>query len=102
MEFRKHDDQVDQHVGVLLPRFSVTIMSDEARYKWTHGITPHSADIVHQQLDSSHQSRRLTLMKRGVRTSLTFRNVRHSAVCHCSKYMQRLPFDSRIVDAVCD
>jgi len=87
MEFRKQDDRGDQRVDVLLPRFSVALMSGEARYKWTHGITPHSADVVRES-DSGHASPRLTLMKRGVRTSLTFRNVQHSAVCHCSMYFQ--------------
>jgi len=92
MEFRKCDDQDDQHVDVLLPRFSVAIMSDEARYEWSHGITPRLADVV-RALDSSHassQSSGLTLLKRGVRTSLTFRNVRHSAICQCSMYLQSL------------
>jgi len=86
MEFRKCDDQGDQRVDVLLPRLSVAVMSDEARYKWTHGITPHLADIVRDS-DSSRTSCRLTLMKRGVRTSLTFRNVLHSAICRCSMYL---------------
>jgi len=80
MEFRK----CNQHVGVLLPRFSVAVISAESRYEWSHGITPRSADVVRAS-DSSHASR-LTLLKRGVRTSLTFRNVRHSAICQCSTY----------------
>jgi len=79
MDFRK----CNQHIGVLLPRFSVAVMSDEARYEWSHGITPRSADVV-RKLDSAHASPRLTLLKRGVRTSLTFRSVLHSAVCSCS------------------
>ena len=87
MEFRKCGDKDDQRVDVLLPRFSVAIMSDEARYAWTHGITPHLSDIIRES-DSTDALRRLTLMKRGVRTSLTFRNVRHSAVCQCSMYFQ--------------
>jgi len=88
MEFRKCDGHGDQHVGVLLPRFSVAILSDEARYEWTHGITPRLADIVHESdaADFSLSSPKLTLMKRGVRTSLTFRNVLHSAICQCSMY----------------
>jgi len=91
MDFKKCDSGVDKHVGVLLPHFSVAVMSDEARYEWSHGITPRLADIVRSS-DSSHasQSQRLTLLKRGVRTSLTFRNVRHSAVCHCSMYLKTL------------
>jgi len=92
MEFRKCDDQGSQRVDVLLPRCSLAIMSDEARYEWTHGITPHTADIVRESA-SSHHSRRLTLMKRGVRTSLTFRNVQHSAICHCSMYYVLSVFD---------
>lgn len=86
MEFRRSDSRGDEHVGVLMPRFSVAIMSSDARYEWTHGITPHSADIVQVSdcADVSSVVPRLTLMKRGVRTSLTLRNVRHDAVCHCS------------------
>jgi len=87
MEFKKCDDKGDRHIDVLLPQFSVALMSDEARYQWTHGITPHSADIA-REMDPSHASGRLTLIKRGVRTSLTFRNVQHSAICHCSMYFQ--------------
>jgi len=86
MEFRK----CEQHAGVLLPRFSVAVMSSDARYEWAHGITPRSTDIVRELEPSraSSPSPRLTLMKRGVRTSLTFRNVLHSAVCQCSMYFQ--------------
>jgi len=79
MEFRNGD----QHVGVLLPRLSVAIMSAESRYEWSHGITPRLADVV-QESHSSSTPPRLTLMKRGVRTSLTFRTVLRSSVCHCS------------------
>ena len=84
MEFRKCDGQGDQHVGVLLPRYSVAVMSDESRYEWSHGITPRLADVVRASGSSRSSSRGLTLLKRGVRTSLTFRNVRQSAVCQCS------------------
>jgi len=89
MDFRKNN----QHIYILLPRLSVAVMSDEARYEWCHGITPRSADIV-RILDSGHTLPRLTLMKRGVRTSLTFRSVLHSAVCSCSMYLTSLPHEN--------
>jgi len=86
IEFRKCDDRGDHHVGVLMPRYSVAVMSDKARYEWNHGITPRLADVIKASGSGrlSSQSRGLTLLKRGVRTSLTFRNVRQSAVCQCS------------------
>ena len=53
-------------------------MTRESRYLWTHGITPRKFDTV--QASQGHKSRvitsaveDLTLNKRGIRTSFTFR-----------------------------
>lgn len=76
----------DCHVPVLLPRRSVTVLSGESRYLWTHGITPRKSDVVGAagSLEAELTQQRLTLLKRGTRTSYTFRTVRHTP-CDCSK-----------------
>uniref|UniRef100_A0A671ETC7 tRNA (carboxymethyluridine(34)-5-O)-methyltransferase ALKBH8 n=1 Tax=Rhinolophus ferrumequinum TaxID=59479 RepID=A0A671ETC7_RHIFE len=85
MDF-KHPDGVT--VPVLLPRRSLLVMTGESRYLWTHGITPRKFDTV--QASKNRKSGiitsdvgDLTLNKRGVRTSFTFRKVRQTP-CHCS------------------
>lgn len=82
----KHPDGVT--VPVLLPRRSLLVMTGESRYLWTHGITPRKFDTV--QASKNRKSGiitsdvgDLTLNKRGVRTSFTFRKVRQTP-CHCS------------------
>lgn len=47
------------------------------RYAWTHGITPRKSDVIHVPAGG------LTLLQRGVRTSLTFRKIRRESECHC-------------------
>lgn len=76
----------DRHVPVLLPRRSVAVLSGESRYMWTHGITPRKSDVVDVARSSEAElvQQRLTLLKRGTRTSFTFRAVRHTP-CNCSK-----------------
>ncbi|XP_075402660.1 tRNA (carboxymethyluridine(34)-5-O)-methyltransferase ALKBH8 isoform X1 [Tenrec ecaudatus] len=85
MDF-KHPDGVT--VPVMLPRRSLLVMTGESRYLWTHGITPRKFDTV--PASESHKSGiiisdvgDLTLNKRGVRTSFTFRKVRQTS-CNCS------------------
>uniref|UniRef100_A0A8C8ZDF4 tRNA (carboxymethyluridine(34)-5-O)-methyltransferase ALKBH8 n=1 Tax=Prolemur simus TaxID=1328070 RepID=A0A8C8ZDF4_PROSS len=85
MDF-KHPDGVT--VPVMLPRRSLLVMTGESRYLWTHGITPRKFDTV--QASEDHKSGiitsdvgDLTLSKRGVRTSFTFRKVRQTP-CNCS------------------
>ncbi|XP_019571263.2 tRNA (carboxymethyluridine(34)-5-O)-methyltransferase ALKBH8 isoform X1 [Rhinolophus sinicus] len=85
MDF-KHPDGVT--VPVLLPRRSLLVMTGESRYLWTHGITPRKFDTV--QASKNRKSGvitsdvgDLTLNKRGIRTSFTFRKVRQTP-CHCS------------------
>ncbi|XP_066109750.1 alkylated DNA repair protein alkB homolog 8 [Saccopteryx bilineata] len=84
MDF-KHPDGVT--VPVMLPRRSLLVMTGESRYLWTHGITPRKYDTV--QASKGHRSGiisgdvgNLTLCKRGIRTSFTFRKVRQTP-CNC-------------------
>nr|XP_036876263.1 alkylated DNA repair protein alkB homolog 8 isoform X1 [Manis javanica] len=84
MDF-KHPDGVT--VPVMLPRRSLMVMTGESRYLWTHGITPRKFDTV--QASRGHKSGiitsdagDLTLSRRGVRTSFTFRKVRQTP-CNC-------------------
>lgn len=73
------------HVPVLLPSRSVAILTGESRYLWTHGITPRKSDVVTalELGEGVTGEQRLTLLKRGTRTSFTFRTVRHMP-CDCS------------------
>ncbi|XP_072171481.1 tRNA (carboxymethyluridine(34)-5-O)-methyltransferase ALKBH8-like [Diadema setosum] len=68
-----------RHIPVVLPRRSLLVMTGEARYMWTHGITPKKTDVVP---DSSSPGK-LTLQHRGQRTSFTFRAVR-GRPCKCN------------------
>ncbi|XP_022086771.1 alkylated DNA repair protein alkB homolog 8-like isoform X2 [Acanthaster planci] len=82
-----------RHVPVFLPRRSLLIMTGEARYLWSHGITPRKSDVIPAHMDGTksgttsdevtENDQGLTLMQRGVRRSLTFRAVR-GAPCHCA------------------
>ncbi|XP_013366575.1 PREDICTED: alkylated DNA repair protein alkB homolog 8 isoform X2 [Chinchilla lanigera] len=85
MDF-KHPDGVT--VQVMLPRRSLLVMTGESRYLWTHGITPRKFDTV--QASEHYKSGTitndigdLTLKKREIRTSFTFRKVRHTP-CTCN------------------
>ncbi|NP_001365062.1 tRNA (carboxymethyluridine(34)-5-O)-methyltransferase ALKBH8 isoform 3 [Homo sapiens] len=85
MDF-KHPDGIA--VPVMLPRRSLLVMTGESRYLWTHGITCRKFDTV--QASESLKSGiitsdvgDLTLSKRGLRTSFTFRKVRQTP-CNCS------------------
>ena len=66
MEFRHPDGRL---LSILLPPNSLLIMTGESRYVWSHGITPRKYDIVPAAGGG------LTLSKRGVRTSFTFRKI---------------------------
>ncbi|KAK1900289.1 Alkylated DNA repair protein alkB like 8 [Dissostichus eleginoides] len=63
----------------------------ESRFLWTHGITPRKFDMVPACEPQSfgdttpdlRTSSNLTLSKRGTRTSLTFRKIRHEP-CRCA------------------
>ena len=75
MDF-KHPD--GRHVSIPRARRSCLLMSGEARYVWSHGIIPRKSDVVEAPTGG------LTLISRGVRTSLTFRKIRAAAECHCA------------------
>uniref|UniRef100_A0A2K6G4V6 tRNA (carboxymethyluridine(34)-5-O)-methyltransferase ALKBH8 n=1 Tax=Propithecus coquereli TaxID=379532 RepID=A0A2K6G4V6_PROCO len=79
MDF-KHPDGVT--VPVLLPRRSLLVMTGESRYLWTHGFCQPlfyetTVGIITSDVGD------LTLSKRGIRTSFTFRKVRQTP-CNCS------------------
>ena len=59
-------------VSVVLPRRSVLVLNDAARYSWTHAIATRKTDLIGD-----------VVKPRGVRTSLTFRTVRHEP-CDCN------------------
>ncbi|XP_069686068.1 alkylated DNA repair protein alkB homolog 8 isoform X3 [Periplaneta americana] len=73
MEFRHKDGRT---LPVLLPQRSLLVMSEEARYAWSHGITPRKMDIVPTPNGS------LTIQHRGERVSFTFRCIRKGE-CNC-------------------
>ena len=66
MEFRHPDGRL---LSVLLPPNSLLIMTGESRFVWSHGITPRKYDIVPAAGGG------LTLSKRDIRTSFTFRKI---------------------------
>ncbi|XP_056906672.1 alkylated DNA repair protein alkB homolog 8 isoform X2 [Takifugu flavidus] len=87
MDFRHPDGGL---VALVLPGRSLLVMKGESRYLWTHGITPRKCDVVPScdpqssapvPTDNQTQSR-LTLSRRGTRTSFTFRRIRHEP-CRC-------------------
>ncbi|XP_031202318.1 alkylated DNA repair protein alkB homolog 8 isoform X3 [Mastomys coucha] len=85
MDF-KHPEGVT--VQVMLPRRSLLVMTGESRYLWTHGITPRKFDTIQasEQFKGgiiTNDIGDLTLSKRGMRTSFTFRKVRRMP-CNCS------------------
>ena len=73
-------------IPVLLPRRSLLIMSGESRYAYTHGIAIRQSDIIPANNESkSNTGQSLTLMKRKMRISLTFRKALPPGIqCHCN------------------
>lgn len=88
MDFRHPDGR---HLSLTVPQRSCLIMTGEARYLWSHGITPRKNDVVRTE-DGG-----LTLVARGIRTSLTFRKVR-TGDCECT-YPDQCDSPSRKTDA---
>uniref|UniRef100_A0A182PYF3 Fe2OG dioxygenase domain-containing protein n=1 Tax=Anopheles epiroticus TaxID=199890 RepID=A0A182PYF3_9DIPT len=64
-------------VCVDLPSRSLLILSGESRYDWTHGITPRKMDTIPAPNGG------LTVRKRQLRVSLTFRKLLSSDQCEC-------------------
>ncbi|UYV77553.1 ALKBH8 [Cordylochernes scorpioides] len=70
-----------QQRSMVVPRRSVLIMSGDSRYIWTHGIAPRKSDVVPVTDHNGHQC--LTLQRRDIRTSFTFRTLRQTP-CRCN------------------
>ncbi|KAI0692189.1 hypothetical protein C8T65DRAFT_670031 [Cerioporus squamosus] len=60
---------VPEPCALYLPKGSVLVMTEEARYKWTHGIEKQDEDLVEESPGSAHK----VLLTRDVRLSITFR-----------------------------
>ncbi|XP_028904008.1 alkylated DNA repair protein alkB homolog 8 isoform X1 [Ornithorhynchus anatinus] len=85
MDFKHPDGRT---MAVLIPRRSLLVMTGECRYLWTHGITPRKLDVIQASEGQkcgiiTGDVGDLTLSKRGVRTSFTFRKVRQTP-CACA------------------
>lgn len=81
MDFRlvSQSGCMEEKVPVLLPARSLLVLSEQARYLWTHGIATRHYDQVQDKVA-------MTTLPRGVRISLTFRTVRqHPSICTCSE-----------------
>ncbi|EPT00809.1 hypothetical protein FOMPIDRAFT_46959 [Fomitopsis schrenkii] len=61
--------KASERCGVYLPPGSVIVMTEEARYAWTHGIEMRMEDLV----ESEDKTGSPVLLERGVRLSVTFR-----------------------------
>ncbi|OSC97942.1 hypothetical protein PYCCODRAFT_1439755 [Trametes coccinea BRFM310] len=71
-EGTEHDalsPEAREESALYLPKGSVLVMTDEARYRWTHGIEKRFGDLVEPDGDGS----RPVLLERDVRLSITFR-----------------------------
>ncbi|XP_073978123.1 tRNA (carboxymethyluridine(34)-5-O)-methyltransferase alkbh8 [Rhodnius prolixus] len=85
MEFKNEH----YHSIVHLPRRSLLILSGESRYTWSHGISSRDRDVYFDK-DLGY-----VVVKRGTRTSLTFRRIRQTP-CDC-KFVDYC--DSRVTDS---
>ena len=71
MDFKKGEEKL----SLLLPSRSLLVMDKESRYAWSHGICPRHNDAIKTENG-------ITVQKRGIRTSFTFRKVR-KGYCQC-------------------
>ena len=85
-EDKKDFSKYKGSIPVLLPRRSLLVMSDESRYVYTHGIAIRQSDIIPLKSDSRSEGRQsVTLMKRKLRISLTFRKTLSPGItCNCN------------------
>lgn len=74
MDF-KHSSTGEQH-SVLLKPGDIYVLSGEARWDWTHGISARSADVVQETLGSETY-----MLHRRMRMSVTFRRMQVGADC---------------------
>lgn len=58
----------EEEWNLYLPERSIIVLSEEARYKWTHGIEGRTEDFVRGEKDATEE-----WIARGVRLSITFR-----------------------------
>ncbi|KAI0941194.1 hypothetical protein AcV7_002830 [Taiwanofungus camphoratus] len=67
--------EMKHHWGLYLPSGSVIVLSQEARYAWTHGIDRHMEDLVEDAAgtEGALGTRSSSWISRGVRLSITFR-----------------------------
>lgn len=90
MEFRK--DQ--KTLCVNLPRRSLTIMSGESRYAWSHGITPRKFDIIVTKNG-------LSTLPRSTRISFTFRKILYGQCpCNYKKFCDSQNHENKIENEV--
>ncbi|XP_033216720.1 alkylated DNA repair protein alkB homolog 8 isoform X2 [Belonocnema kinseyi] len=71
MDFKRGEEKL----SLLLPSRSILVMSGECRYSWSHGICPRRSDTTRTENGT-------TVLKRGIRTSFTFRKIRRGD-CEC-------------------
>ncbi|KAG0428190.1 hypothetical protein HPB47_024814, partial [Ixodes persulcatus] len=76
MDFRHPDGD---RAAVLLPPRSALLLHGPSRYIWTHGIASRKSDVVPR---TEVPGQGLTLSRRGVRISFTFRRIRRGD-CDC-------------------
>lgn len=72
MEFCHPDGKIGRK-KIFVPRRSLLALTGDARYLWTHGITPRATDSIDG-----------TLVPRGTRISLTYRTVKPKPSCNCN------------------
>ncbi|KAF8076884.1 hypothetical protein FPV67DRAFT_1382871, partial [Lyophyllum atratum] len=78
MQFAKADEQAGRNApkenwDVYLPERSVIVLSEDARYGWTHGIGKHTRDYVALSDAPRLEDTADRWIERGVRLSITFR-----------------------------
>lgn len=76
MDFK---DASGRKIPVFLPRRSLTVMSGESRFGWTHSIASRMHDVI-----CTDDKKGLTLLPREERVSYTFRLLRSKKECFCS------------------
>ncbi len=71
MEFRLKQQKSQLFHSLYLKANSLLVLNSDSRYKWSHGIAERKHDLVRL----SQESNDITLIKRSLRLSLTFRKI---------------------------